>query len=125
MKPVFQDLTNENLLKGCLGGYTQNANECFNSVLWSRLPKNIFIGIDNFNLGVKDAVITFNDGAVGRLEILKVLNLPYSNQTEILLSNIDEERNKQVEKRKNSKSYRQSIRITNDDTFDHYNPGMN
>ena len=31
--PIYEDLTRDELLQRCLGGHTQNANECFNSTI--------------------------------------------------------------------------------------------
>lgn len=43
IKPVFDDLSKPELLRRCLKGKTQNANESFNSVLWSICPKRGFV----------------------------------------------------------------------------------
>ena len=72
IKPVFQDLAHPELLKRCLKDKTQNANESFNNVVWSRIPKNVFVGMSTLELGVLDAVITFNDGYSGRLQVLEL-----------------------------------------------------
>ena len=39
IKPVFQNLCNEQLLEKCLKGVTQNQNKSFNSLIWARSPK--------------------------------------------------------------------------------------
>ena len=41
IKPVYQDLAHRDLLKKCLTGKTQNVNESFNNVVWTRVPKNV------------------------------------------------------------------------------------
>lgn len=33
IRPIYKDLTNEALLKRCLGEYTQNANKSFNNLI--------------------------------------------------------------------------------------------
>ncbi|GFW43405.1 uncharacterized protein TNCV_2924531 [Trichonephila clavipes] len=43
MKPTYLALCDKELLKKCLHGKTQNNNESFNNVLWSVLPKKIFV----------------------------------------------------------------------------------
>ena len=43
IKPVFDKLKDEKLLKRCLEGYDQNAAESFNNVLWSICPKANFV----------------------------------------------------------------------------------
>ena len=43
VKAVFDGLSDETLLKKCLYGKTQNANESFNGTIWNRIPKARFI----------------------------------------------------------------------------------
>jgi len=40
IRPIYEDLSNELLLKRCLGEYNQNANESFNNLIWRIAPKN-------------------------------------------------------------------------------------
>lgn len=65
IKPVFNDLSANDLLKKCLHGQTQNTNEAFNSIIWTRCPKNIFISRSTFEIGINSAVIHYNDGGNG------------------------------------------------------------
>ena len=37
--PIYYALTKPELLKKCLHGKTQNANESFNGIIWNRIPK--------------------------------------------------------------------------------------
>ena len=39
VRAVYMRLTRDELLLGCVNGLTQNANECFHSVVWSIFPK--------------------------------------------------------------------------------------
>ena len=39
IKPIFKDLANTQLLRKCVEGYTQNANESLNGVIWKLCPK--------------------------------------------------------------------------------------
>lgn len=50
IRPVFKDLIHPTLLRRCLQGKTQNVNESFNNVVWSRLPKNVFVGLKTLEL---------------------------------------------------------------------------
>ena len=40
LKPVFVDLSNEELLKRCILGTTPNPNEIVSSLVWIRCPKH-------------------------------------------------------------------------------------
>ena len=62
MKPIFQDLSSDDLLSKCLHGKTQNANESFNGMVWERIPKTDYVGLNLFRFGVYDAVNHFNIG---------------------------------------------------------------
>jgi len=43
--PIYEDLSRDDLLERCLGGYTQNANESFNATIWRLAPKHLNCGI--------------------------------------------------------------------------------
>lgn len=58
IKPVYRGLAHPDLLRKCLNGKTQNVNEAFNSTIWIRAPKNVFLGFKTLQLSVSDAVIT-------------------------------------------------------------------
>ena len=62
MKPTFDRLSDDKLLKRCLSGFTQNQNESINSVLWSRCPKSKFCGVVKVKLAVAETVCQFNTG---------------------------------------------------------------
>lgn len=76
VRPIYKDLANKDLLRKCLHRRTQNANESFNNVVWSRIPKNNFVGKELLEMGVWDAVITYNDGCVSRLQVLRDCGVP-------------------------------------------------
>jgi hypothetical protein len=44
IRPIYEDLSNDNLSTRCLGGYTQNSNESFNSTIWIITPKHLNSG---------------------------------------------------------------------------------
>ena len=39
VKPIFVNLSEDDLLEKCLHGKTQNQNESFNGMIWQRIPK--------------------------------------------------------------------------------------
>ena len=41
LEPLFEELSNADLLAKCLHGKTQNPNKCLNKVIWSRCPKEM------------------------------------------------------------------------------------
>ena len=71
LQPVFLDLSKDELLSKCLHGQTQNANEAFNSVVWTKCPKTVFVSRQILEIGVNSAVLQFNEGAHGITNVLK------------------------------------------------------
>jgi len=61
--PIFERLSNDELLSRCLLGLTQNQNEAINNVLWSRCLKTKFCGVKKVSLAVSETVAYFNAGA--------------------------------------------------------------
>ena len=55
ISPIFMDLSKPELLIKCLHGKTQNNNECLNSVIWKRLPKDIFVNRTTLEMGICSA----------------------------------------------------------------------
>lgn len=98
IKPIYQDLSKPDLLKKCLHGHTQNPNESFNNVIWKRVPKTEFVGIETLKLGVNDAVLSFNDGNIAKSSVLKNLGCTLSPNTIDGLKKIDQLRIFQAQK---------------------------
>ena len=73
LKPIFKDLTDENLLGRCMLGLTQNQNEAINSVLWSKCLKTKFAGKAKVQLAVCDTVCEFNLGNGCKAEVIEEL----------------------------------------------------
>ncbi|GFX83888.1 uncharacterized protein TNCV_4885061 [Trichonephila clavipes] len=75
IKPTYLELCTKELLTKCLHGKTQSSNECLNGVIWQRVPKEVFVCLKILKSGALDAVIQFNDGYKGCVEIFKKLNI--------------------------------------------------
>ena len=75
IKHILQDLSSEDLLKKCLHGKTQSNNEAISGFIWKRLPKYVFVGWYIFEIGVSSAVLNFNSGAYGLVNVFEVLGM--------------------------------------------------
>ena len=75
IKPIYARLSNDDVLKKCLDGKTQNQNESINGMIWNRLPKTVFVGADVLNFGAYDAVAHFNIGNKAAENIISELGL--------------------------------------------------
>lgn len=62
IKPVYEELSKDELLEKCLHGKTQNSNECFNNSLWRMAPKTDFSGLATLELSTHLAVLKYNEG---------------------------------------------------------------
>ena len=62
VKPIFNDLSKDELFEKCLHGKTQNQNEAFNGLIWERLPKSTYVALPSMKLGTYDAIAHFNIG---------------------------------------------------------------
>jgi hypothetical protein len=71
IKTVFRDLAGVDPLKKCFHGKVHNLNERVNSVIWTRISKTVFVGLDALKFGVHDAVFCFND----EVQNLKILGM--------------------------------------------------
>jgi hypothetical protein len=81
IKKDFDELSNDDLLKKCLHGQTQNCNEGLNNIIWSRCPKNVYVKTDVLEMGVNSAVLSFNEGSSGIYRVFKHLNLDLGKNT--------------------------------------------
>ena len=71
IKPIFEDLSRDELLSKCLHGQTQNANESLNNMIWLKCPKRVFVKRSTLEMGVNAAVLDFNEGAKGLSRVLQ------------------------------------------------------
>ena len=71
LKPIFTRLTDDDLLKRCLQGQTQNRNESVNGQLWSRCPKSKYCGKRRVVIAVCETVGVFNTGAANKAKLMK------------------------------------------------------
>lgn len=92
IQPIFDDLSKPELLQKCLHGRTQNINESFNNVVWSRVSKKNFVGQQTLKYGTYDAVVSFNEGNRGRIQVLEAIRVKVSQNCVRTLQEIDKER---------------------------------
>lgn len=73
--PIYDDLSQDNLLTRCLGGHTQNSNESFNSTIWRLAPKHLNAGVKIIEIAAFIAASVFNEGYSSILKIMKKLDI--------------------------------------------------
>ena len=89
MIPIYERLSDSNLLKRMIRGKTQNANESLHNVIWSRYPKTIFVGKHKLHGAVVTAISSFNKGAIPMSQVLKKLAIESNQLMNIFIDDID------------------------------------
>ena len=74
-KPMFQQLSDPNLLGKCLKGKSQNPNKSLNNLIWSCIPKRTFVSIETLKFREFEAVSSYNDVYITKLKFLEHLGL--------------------------------------------------
>ena len=112
VKPMFTDLSNESLLLKCLHGKTQNTNESINNIIWTKCPQNIYVERNVLEMGVASAVINFNDGNCGILNVFTNDGMQAVYFTKMFCLKKDESRIQRMDKKTNKQTKQQRKRLT-------------
>ena len=80
VQKIYEDLTRGDFLFRYLGGFTQNANESLNAVVWSIAPKAISSGKSVVDIATNIAVITYNGSFLGLLDVTCILQLKINSE---------------------------------------------
>ena len=72
---IFRELSNEELLRKCIHGETQNANESFSNIIWMKCRKQVFVERSFLQLCVNSAILQFNEGQFGIAKVFKKLGI--------------------------------------------------
>ena len=75
LKPIYEELTADNLLERCLGSNTQNNNASFNACVRQLAPKHQFAGKKIVGIATYCAACTFNEGFAAILKIMEVMGI--------------------------------------------------
>ena len=80
--------------------------------VWNRIPKSTYVGADQFNLGVYDAVANFNIGRKASLKVLEKLGCKDGKYTVNGCRNSNEKRlkNADIKQRKEVVNRRRQLR---------------
>lgn len=94
LKPIFShaDLGNDELLKKCLHGETQNPNESFHNMIWKWCSKRVFVGRTVLETAVTSAIIAFNDGEQRLARVFEKLGIEKGGHSIAGLNRADSQR---------------------------------
>lgn len=76
LEPQWRSLCTPELLKKCQLGATQNSNESFNKLVWSRCPKTEYCNLDTVKSAVGQSTIVFNSGRQALVKLMDELGIP-------------------------------------------------
>lgn len=102
---MIDTLTNPTLLRRCLRGATQNANESINSAVWSILPKAKYHGYRSIRGAAAISSIFFNRGRSGLVKFFDQVGISVTDE---LLGALLGKDFKRIEKAENN-TQRQNI----------------
>ena len=118
MKPIYERLIDEKLLKKCESHSTQNANESMHSVVWSKCPRVGFYSRSRCELGVPLGIADFNFGALYCAKLKEIFQITFSTsaadlqnkrQNKRLSNSLRRERNKLTNKRQVQRAARAKL----------------
>lgn len=98
IKPIYKDLSRDDLLERCLGAFDQNNNESLNNVIWKFAPKSSFSGTSIVKIAANLGTILFNDGHVALLDVLQLLGIEIGETVYDYCHEIDKERVSKAER---------------------------
>ncbi|KZC13882.1 hypothetical protein WN55_06207 [Dufourea novaeangliae] len=90
--PIYEKLSSDDLLKRCLGGFTQNNNENVNALIWSMAPKVTSSGAKIVEIATYIALSIFNDGYDNVLLMMQIMNLKIGLNAHQACQNFDTQR---------------------------------
>jgi len=99
IRPIYEDLSSNDLLDRCLEGYTQNNNECFNKTIWQFAPKHTFCASNIITISAYLATCIFNEGFHPILKIMTIMGIVIGPHALQYANHRNEERLKDAERR--------------------------
>ena len=75
IKPIYEELSKEELFERCVGGFTQNNNESLNQLIWKITPKILPACSKIVDIAACVAAGTFNEGVSALLLFMHGMDL--------------------------------------------------
>ncbi|XP_043264205.1 uncharacterized protein LOC122404334 [Colletes gigas] len=132
--PIYQSLSNHDLLERCLGGHTQNANESFNATVWRLTPKHLHSGRKIIEIASYIAAGIFNEGYAAILHIMETLEITIGPRCKLYADTYNAKRTKRQKRRslwssKEARMARRQLQIEQNELFEEaegllYGPGI-
>lgn len=78
---IYERLSEPALLQRCLPGYTNNANESINSLVWNKCPKHKWHGSKRIGMAANAAALHFSCGATKKHDVMREAGLVVGHHT--------------------------------------------
>ncbi|KOC61418.1 hypothetical protein WH47_06585 [Habropoda laboriosa] len=91
LKPIYEDLSSDQLLERCIRAETQNNSESLNAIIWTFAPKDIHSGAKIVEIATFLAII-FNEGFLPILKVMSVRGATAGQQAEAYVNSRNEVR---------------------------------
>ena len=122
LKPIFTDLSTDKLLRKCVVGATQNANESINSLVWQRCQKHKFHGASTVQFAAATAILQFNGGSSMTAKLMDNMGTPVTTPSKKKLFRRDKNRiSKAIKARSDKTKIRralaQQLKAAKEDTY--------
>ncbi|XP_036148055.1 uncharacterized protein LOC118647367 [Monomorium pharaonis] len=75
IEPIYKDLSKQELLERCVGGFNQNNNESYNQLIWKISPKIIPSGLKPIELAAYTSACIFNEGSKTLLQMFEAMGV--------------------------------------------------
>lgn len=98
--PVYKELSKDDLLNRCLGGYTQNSNESLNALIWKFAPKHLHSGKDTVEIAAFIGASMYNEGYSAILWMMADLGITIEEKCHAYASVINNRREKKKQARR-------------------------
>lgn len=92
IKSIYENFSNDTLLKRCIGGFNQNNNKSFNQLIWKISPKIYHSGSNIVEIAAYIAICIFNEGTSSLLKIFEAMGVNCGPNIHLYAAKKDEER---------------------------------
>lgn len=92
IKPIYEDLSKQELLDRCVGGFTQNNNESYNQLIWKISPKILPSGLIPIEIAAYVSPCVFNEGSKALLQIMQTMGISTGPNAHAFVADEDQER---------------------------------
>ncbi|XP_071652157.1 uncharacterized protein [Temnothorax longispinosus] len=99
IKPIYKDLSKQELLDRCVGGFTQNNNKSYNQLIWKISPKILPSGLISIEIAAYVSACVFNEGSKAMLQIMQAMGISIGPNAHAFVADEDQERVATAERR--------------------------